>query len=731
MGGDRDDGRWLMAGAAAMAAVLLAQELHHHVVVAPAALPTLLFELAEVVLLLGCTTICALLVRRVVAQWEERPRAARTAGRAAERTVTPGSKEGAAAIRGRAASEAASRACPVLGHRADIDGIRAVAVVPVLLFHAGFSAFPGGFVGVDVFFVISGYLITSLILEDINRDRFSVLAFYERRIRRIFPALFAMLLGSFVLGAFVLLPDDLKELGQSAAATTLFASNILFWHRSGYFDAPAEQNALLHTWSLAVEEQFYIVFPLVLLLLVRRQSNYVVYVAAALLISFALAAWGVRDAPVTTFYLAPTRAWELLLGALLAMGAAPPPSRQGLRDLLSLFGVGLIAYSVLAFSPETPFPGAAALLPCLGAGLVIYAGAGGSSLAGRILGAPAFVFTGLICYSLYLWHWPLLVLARAYAVRELTVLETIAVLALSAVIAALSWRWIENPFRRKPPVLGRQQLFAAAGLVMCVTATLGVGLHLTDGLPQRLPPEAARLAAGAGERNRNRGDCLNEPVKLVEDGRLCRIGAAGKARPTFVLWGDSHAEMLRTGLGKAATEAGRNGLFAGSPGCPPLMGESIEDQDAARTQECRAMNEAILNLLSRDDSIRTVVLAAHWSLYATGVRYRRNVGEGRLGDNRTEPGSAATNEAVFRRDLDEMVTMLARAGKEVVIVGPVPEVGHPVPWVLALAVWHGRNLDIRPALDEFETRNSVILSVIAEIARQGFGAGRLPSCRAV
>ena len=343
----------------------------------------------------------------------------------------------------------------------------------------------------------------------------------------------AGILRSWRLRSF--LPDDLKELGQSATATTLFASNILFWHRSGYFDAPAEPNALLHTWSLAVEEQFYIVFPLVLLFLVRRQSNCVVYVAAALLISFALAAWGVRDAPVTTFYLAPTRAWELLLGALLAMGAAPPPSRQGLRDLLSLFGVGLIAYSVLAFSPETPFPGAAALLPCLGAGLVIYAGAGGSSLAGRILGAPAFVFTGLISYSLYLWHWPLLVLARAYAVRELTVLETIAVLALSAVIAALSWRWIENPFRRKPPVLGRQQLFTAAGLVMCVTATLGVGLHLTDGLPQRLPPEAARLAAGAGDRNRNRGDCLNEPVKLVEDGRLCRIGAAGKARPTFVL----------------------------------------------------------------------------------------------------------------------------------------------------------------------------------------------------
>src|SRR5215207_4006092 len=224
----------------------------------------------------------------------------------------------AAALGGGQASRAAATSLtrPAFAYRADIDGLRALAVIPVLLFHAGFPAFGGGFVGVDMFFVISGYLITSIIHGDIEAGRFSLLSFYERRIRRIFPALFTVLFASTVMTTLILLPDPLKDFGQSVAAATLFASNVLFWEETGYFAGAAEQKPLLHTWSLAVEEQFYLVFPLFLLLLARAGRAGIPATAAIFLLSFAASVWAVPHAPTAAFYLAPFRAWELLLGAL-------------------------------------------------------------------------------------------------------------------------------------------------------------------------------------------------------------------------------------------------------------------------------------------------------------------------------------------------------------------------------------------------------------------------------
>ena len=630
----------------------------------------------------------------------------------------------AAALRAGTVPQSANWAASVcyarraFGHRADIDGLRAVAVVPVLLFHAGFPAFAGGFVGVDVFFVISGYLITSIILDETDAGRFSIFAFYERRIRRIFPALFAMLFASSILGALVLLPDDLKNLGQSSAAAALSASNFLFWHESGYFDVAAELKPLLHTWSLAVEEQFYVVFPIALLLLLRaHKSGALLILATVALLSFVLAEWG--PSPMA-FYLAPARAWELLLGALLATGAVPPPGRQWVRDSLSLLGLGLIAWSVLALSSATPFPGMAALLPTLGAALVIHAGDGGQSLAGRVLGVRPLVLAGLISYSLYLWHWPLLVFARTYVGRELSMAETLAVLALSVAVAVASWRWIERPFRGSRPILARPKLFAVAGAAVSVTVAIGLGLHLAEGLPTRLPPDAARLAAGASDRAIAPPGCVNPPLEAVREGRLCRIGAEGPPRPTFLLWGDSHAGMLGTAISDVAARNGRAGLFAGLPGCPPLLGVNVLARDGAILGRCLEANEAVLGLVLRDRNVGTVVLAAHWSLYATGVRLGRPMSDRVwLDDTWAGPGTSPTHEAAFRHGLERIVAELAAAGKRVIVVGPVPEVNSSVPWSLALAAWRGRSADIRPTLAEFEARNRTSLSVLAELAGRG------------
>ena len=289
----------------------------------------------------------------------------------------------------------------MLEYRADIDGLRAVAILPVVFFHAGFGFAQGGFVGVDVFFVISGYLITSLIHREMLAGKFSLARFYERRVRRLFPALFAMLSVCAAVAAWLLLPQDLRYFGGSLFATTLFSSNIFFWLEAGYFDVAAERKLLLHTWSLAVEEQFYLLFPIFLLLVLRYLPRRLVAVTGAVTVASLLASeWMLRSSDSAAFYLAPFRAWELGLGASLALIA--PVARHDNRhaEVFAWLGLAMIAASVAVFSWQTPFPGLHALAPAVGAALVIWSGSGTSTHAGRILSARPLVFTGLISYSL-------------------------------------------------------------------------------------------------------------------------------------------------------------------------------------------------------------------------------------------------------------------------------------------------------------------------------------------
>jgi peptidoglycan/LPS O-acetylase OafA/YrhL len=257
-------------------------------------------------------------------------------------------------------------------YRADIDGLRAIAVLAVLLFHTDVPGFTGGFVGVDVFFVISGYLITSIILKEIKAEQFSIARFYERRIRRIFPALFPVIAFVLVVGAYLFDANAFKDLGQSIAATILFSSNILFWRESGYFAAPSLQKPLLHTWSLAVEEQFYIFFPLALMAIHRYlKGKYFLWVVIAFIFSLVASIYGVVYHPGAAFYLVPTRAWELMVGSILALGVLPDLSKNWQRNTLTLSGLALILFSIVAYTEATPFPGIAALAPVMGSGLII------------------------------------------------------------------------------------------------------------------------------------------------------------------------------------------------------------------------------------------------------------------------------------------------------------------------------------------------------------------------
>lgn len=359
-------------------------------------------------------------------------------------------------------------------YRSEIDGLRALAVVPVILFHAGFDLFSGGFVGVDVFFVISGYLITTILIEDIENKRLSIINFYERRARRILPALFFVMLVCIPFAWMWMLPSQMKDFSQSLIAVSLFASNILFWRESGYFAATSEEKPLLHTWSLAVEEQYYVLFPIFLILAWRFGKNRVFWMIVVMAsISLLLSEWGWRNKATANFYLAPTRAWELLAGSVAAFIV----QKQGVQknNPLALLGMAAIVFSIFFYDETTPFPSVYALVPVLGVVLlVLYADK--ETIVAKFLSTKAFVRIGLISYSAYLWHQPLFAFARIRSLEHPSLLLMSSLSFISILLAYFSWRYIEKPFRDSR-VINKSQILMTSTVLLTSFTAVGFSEH--------------------------------------------------------------------------------------------------------------------------------------------------------------------------------------------------------------------------------------------------------------
>ena len=370
-------------------------------------------------------------------------------------------------------------------YRAEIDGLRALAVVPVVLFHAGFSLFSGGFVGVDVFFVISGYLITSLILNEQEKGSFSLANFYERRARRILPALMLVVFFSIIAAWYLLLPTELIDFGKSLVSVAVFASNIVFGQQSNYFAQTAEFIPLLHTWSLAVEEQFYLIFPLFMIFtLAWLKRNRLVFIVLLAIISFVYCEWAWRNLPESNFFLTLERVWELLVGVLCAFYLHNANQKNRiLAQLFSLLGLLLVLLSIFFFSNEIPFPSFYTLVPVMGAVLLIIF-AKPNTFTGRLLSQPFLVGIGLISYSAYLWHQPLFVFTRIASFDELSDLVLLGLSFLVFVMAYISWRWVEKPFRNRD-YLSQSHILYLAILSSVVLFALGVGLIKGNGFEER------------------------------------------------------------------------------------------------------------------------------------------------------------------------------------------------------------------------------------------------------
>ena len=604
-----------------------------------------------------------------------------------------------------------------LVYRPDVDGLRAVAVVAVVLYHAGFASFSGGFVGVDVFFVISGYLITSLILPDITNGTFTLRSFYERRIRRLFPALFAVLTISSVFALWLLMPQELEDYGESVATATLFTSNFLFYTEHGYFDGPAELKPLIHTWSLAIEEQFYILFPPFLLALRNRPRRVLVQTTAALLVaSFVLSAWQTGQQPAAGFYLLPSRAWELLLGSLLALGALPTPAGARISTLMAWAGLLLVGAAIVFIDRSTPFPGLAALLPCAGTALIIHAGARHRGSANKLLSARPVVFIGLISYSLYLWHWPVFVFAKHYLVRELTTLESLLLIAAAVLVSVASWRYIERPFRGSRGLLSQRRLFRIAFASAAALALFGIVSDQTNGLPQRLHPDIALVVNVDSLAARFDDACGGISPSELQLARLCTIGPPS-VEPSFVVWGDSHAATNLAAIEPWANASRRRGIVAVQNGCAPLLDTGRVVYDPNRP--CREFAAAMMELISRHPQIALVVLSARWAWHAEGVPYKRESGSPvYLQDTHARADNSQENRTVFRRGLERTVQALTSLGRDVTFIGSVPEIGWDVPNTYAKSARFGRSLAFEPTVAEFRERQRTVDEVFADLVRR-------------
>jgi peptidoglycan/LPS O-acetylase OafA/YrhL len=571
----------------------------------------------------------------------------------------------------------------MLNYRAEVDGLRAVAVVPVILFHAGFAMFGGGYVGVDVFFVISGYLITSIILTEQQAGRFNLTAFYERRARRILPALFLVVFACLPFAWVLLTPDDLRSFAKSVISVSTFTSNFHFWGESGYFDTDAELKPLLHTWSLAVEEQYYILFPLLLMLLHRIGRQIIPLVLIVLsLASFALAEHGADSESAAAFFLLPARAWELLAGSLCAVYLLRRPdplaASTGLQSFLALAGLVMILGSVIFLDGDTPFPGVYALPTIVGTVLVICFARSGN-LAGRLLALRPLVLMGLISYSAYLWHQPLFAFTRhAYAVEPPEMLM-LALAVLSVLLAYLSWRFVEAPFRDRQR-FNRQQIWKLSGYGLLLLLLAGGIGHAMRGFPERLTDNQRAIYDVSREKSLRSKACRDF---LPDIGlRYDQCISDGDYDARILVIGDSHANALMRALDEALRPE-RIGItqFTKSA-CQPIAGVSR----SGRVDACSQYNDAILEYIHGKGEEQFVVVAGRWSLAFEGDRFNngeggvekgRNVHLNPIGEDRY------TDEAVRRqmlaRKIHAQIGALLDSGKHVVLVYPAPEAGWNVP----------------------------------------------------
>lgn len=562
-------------------------------------------------------------------------------------------------------------------YRPDIDGLRAVAVLLVVFYHFGLFNFTGGYIGVDVFFVISGYLITGLIVRELQQNNFSLITFYERRIRRIFPAFFTVSIVLGIVGYFYYSEKAYSDLWNSIGAATTSTANFLFYSQIGYFNAPALQKPMLHTWSLSVEEQFYIFLPLILFITIKFAQRWLKHVLIFILIlSFVGNVYFLQKDPPLAFYMSYLRAWELLVGSLLAIQPIALP--RWAHEALSLSGLIAIISVAFIYNTETLFPGVNALVPVMGTMFIINSGHDYKSLVGKILSTAPMIFIGKISYSLYLWHWPILVFGSYYLVTKPSIKYLALFGLLSVILSFLTWKFIEIPFRNKN-FLQRPRIFdisISMAVILLIAAFL---ITKAEGLPSRINRNKILPPSVWDSQNNLWGEICWDSTRV--NWEECSLG--NKHIPaTFLVWGNSHAGAFAPGFNKAANESNQHGIIYWKSACSPLLNNR---------PNCQPFSDGVINFIRTHTEIKTIIIANRWL-----------------------PGDISEDT------LDATIQELTNLGREIYLVLPVPESKFHVPNAYFITRLTNRSLNeyFAPRKADYLKYNKPIFKIFEKMAQK-------------
>jgi peptidoglycan/LPS O-acetylase OafA/YrhL len=604
-----------------------------------------------------------------------------------------------------------------IAYRPEIDGLRAIAVASVLLFHAhfrlfGVEPFKGGYVGVDVFFVISGYLIAGIIFNELEQDTFSLASFYERRARRILPALLLITATTVAFGFLIMTPEPFSDLSRSIFAVIFFTANIFFYKRDDYFAEPSDLTPLLHTWSLSVEEQFYLLFPPLMILVWKfARSMLMPLLIAGTAASLLLAIHTGRSDPSAAFYMFHNRAWEILVGCILAMleRRRDPPWVAATAIAWPAIGIGLIGVSICLLASRETSIGWNTGLAVMGTALVIRFGRGGDPLS-RLLARRPIVALGLISYSLYLWHQPVFAFARFYLLNAPGNATFLILILICLCLAYVSWRFVELPFRRRNAVTRKKLAVAIIGSSAVLLVSAGL-TELTGGFPQRFAADQLTLLALQPQRGTAIVNGRNCRRQSIED--ACIIGRQ-QTDPTFAVLGDSHAETLTGPLGDLLNDFSLAAYVYTYPACPFIAGV----ETVGKKSPCDEFEEGVFAAL-RAHHITSVVINDRSTAYILGTAFDNGEGGVELGTPTTiRPvgfsGSDAERVSASTAALHKTLLRLLEMGITVYYVLPVPEVGWHVPRTLVKLIAQNR-LPLTTSLSAYLRRNQKVLELVKNL----------------